>query len=200
MKKLTVALSGLEFHQAVRFQSPIILADLSAGVIIRDAVGGIVGVQVHGEQDMRGVSIDNIYVKGVAMMEVLPTYTNDQLYAICKTLNAMPSDTARNIIDCLEDVGFDINYEDFRTVQSEYIFTFNHHIPAGQAERLIVRSVSHRPSFCARWGHAWNWPEEMPNGDWHTECSHCGLEKSGDMAWAENVWGEMARGLVTANK
>ncbi len=200
MKKLTEALSGLEFHQAVRFQAPIILADLSAGVIIRDAVDGLVGVQVPGEEDMRHVSIDNICIKGVAMMEVLPTYTNDQLYAICKTLNAMPSDTARNIIDCLEDVGFDINYEDFRTVQSEYVFTFNFHIPAWQVERLIVRSVAHRPSFCARWGHAWSCPEETPNGDWLTECSHCGMEKSGDMAWAESAWGEMARGLVAANK
>lgn len=200
MKKLTEALSGLEFHQAVRFQAPIILADLSAGVIIRDAVDGLVGVQVPGEEDMRHVSIDNICIKGVAMMEVLPTYTNDQLYAIRKTLNAMPSDTARNIIDCLEDVGFDINYEDFRTVQSEYVFTFNFHIPAWQVERLIVRSVAHRPSFCARWGHAWSCPEETPNGDWLTECSHCGMEKSGDMAWAESAWGEMARGLVAADK
>lgn len=200
MEKLKDALTGIEFHQAIRFQAPIILSDLAAGVLIRDAVDGLVGVRVCGEHDMRNVSIDNIYVKGVAMIEVLPAYTDDQLHAICKTFNTMPSSTARNIINCLEDVGFDIDCLDFCTIQGDRHFTFDFRIPAEQVGRLIVRTVTHRPTFCAKWGHAWIMPEEMPNGDWYTECSHCGAEKTGDMAWADSVWRAMFAGLAIANK
>jgi|688.fasta_scaffold311085_3 hypothetical protein len=190
MKRLKDALTGIEFRRLVESRAPIHLRDLSPGVIVRYAPDDSLIAQVDGEADARSVSIGNIYVKDSLMIEVLPAYTDAELHTIHKKLNAMPDDAARYIIDCLNesDLGFDIEHEDYRTVQGEYHFTFDFHLPQHQRERLIVGDVGHYPSWCAKWGHAWTVPEQDHGGDWRTTCRTCGIERVGDENAVVNVW------------
>jgi hypothetical protein len=182
MKKLKDALTGIELRHLVESHAPIYLRDFATGTLVRYAVDDSVVVQVDGEVDARSVSIGNIYVKDSLMIEVLPAYTDAELHTIHKRLNAMPSDTARYIIDCLNesDTGFDIEYEDY--------FTIDFSIPAGQTRGIHINDVGHYPSWCAKWGHAWTVPEQDHGGDWRTTCRTCGIERVGDETTIVNVW------------
>lgn len=153
---------------------PVLLHDLAFGMVIRDYLDGTLGVQVPNEEDMRTVSIENVYTENGALIEVLPVYTDAQLFGICEKLMAIDPNQARKIIDRLEQVGFDVRYEDYRTIQGDYVYTFFYDIPKDVLGKLIIHSIGHRPSFCAKFGHTWGHEEFDPDGDVYATCSHCG--------------------------
>lgn len=164
-------------------QRLVLLHDLQMGEIIRwpqvpNIPTGEWGVQVAGESDIRWVPTGNLYMhpSGVigTIVEILPAYADDQLYAMMQRLRELEPDTARHYIDILTDAGFDVEYEDCRTLQGGMVVEFHYDVGPRNVGNLIIRSIAHPPSFCAKRGHVWDSIESNFDGELFKTCSHCG--------------------------
>ncbi len=180
MKKLKYR-SPLEISEIFSGHCPIMTWDLKFGLIIfGNQHTPTVGVQVFGEADCRHVRIENIYTEGGALLEVHDTYSDEAFDEMYRNLTAMDAEQARFVISALEQVGFDIEYEDFRTLQDGYHISFDFNPPPRLAGKLTIKAISHRPTFCARHGHDWDEPQiELLFEDAiiSVTCGHCGYRK-----------------------
>lgn len=177
MKKL-IAAPKVPLWEIVRLNIPILTWDLKFGIIIFESrVNRSFGVQVPGEADCRHVLVANIYQEDRRLLEALATYTDEQIEQIYRSLNDMDADQARFIIAALEQVGFDIEYEDFRTMQDGYVVRFDFNPPPSRAGKLTIQGIGHRPTVCARYGHSWGPPEiavVFEDAVATVTCGHCG--------------------------